>query len=700
MMNHGLMASGALGHTCYQELFDDPMHRPWINGEAMSDDILERYKAWTTVGDTVFSKDELLADLLLDMEGPFLGGVGVFLASTRSEGGVLHVLHNLRRHPDRDRHRGKTFAYAGDVCDGTSIDIVEFDTKLLEQTAPVIVPVSLDSHLAFFTADANRQVVPVLADGAPNTRAATTRQSMYIPLPLLPHLLGKDLTAREALITLAPLIHALNLQEACKPLLEFLQVATSRGTGDTPETLHTSIGSTPLGIAVVAASRLKSVLYTQLPALRPHNQNETNLQEIVGALNEVRDGVLRSTHDRRQEREDNKHPKTIAQRWKASTISRLNKMCGVASETLLPPIYHELAAHKKGVDGNVRTMLQDAVETAGHALGMRYPEVTVQHAQALAGWAFGGGFETLGEGLLPFTVTPPNQVSKRATEQIAADHQRNTDYTTIMDGSIAISASDANALRCEKGYIPTDWDEAEAQIEAYTPLLAAILGLQHPNVIEHKRAYDEMRLHKGALKRSITNAKGAKVSASLMVLHFHVRHQVWFKTQWSLSAATTRPPPRLAEGFETFAYGGYNLSWLPEYSHLTVLKRLAPSSGDIAHESQGAAPAPAPAPQARTSNRTSESTSRTGEHLRNNNQDSRFSGQTPMARRISAIKVKLAINRTNTPPPTINDKPRCLSWHLKGMCYSTCHRTYDHVVLKPDDADKLHTWCLEAYPEP
>jgi hypothetical protein len=50
---------------------------------------------------------------------------------------------------------------------------------------------------------------------------------MFIPFVLVEYLLGKDYTAREAYLTVYPLLEATDLLEICRPLVEFLQVAST-----------------------------------------------------------------------------------------------------------------------------------------------------------------------------------------------------------------------------------------------------------------------------------------------------------------------------------------------------------------------------------------------------------------------------------------------------------------------------------------
>jgi hypothetical protein len=57
---------------------------------------------------------------------------------------------------------------------------------------------------------------------------------MFIPFVLVKFLLGKDYTAREAYLTVYPLLDANELLDICRPLVEFLQVASIQPTDGNP----------------------------------------------------------------------------------------------------------------------------------------------------------------------------------------------------------------------------------------------------------------------------------------------------------------------------------------------------------------------------------------------------------------------------------------------------------------------------------
>ena len=149
---------------------------------------------------------------------------------------------------------------------------------------------------------------------------------------------------------------------------------------------------------------------------------------------------------------------------KDGTTKRLTEFskcgCGVNQSKDLPPLCHKLARNKK-TNGTAYNFLQNAVETTSNALGIQQvSKVTVQHATALTGWMFyGAGNQSLGEGLVPFSVVPTNQVSNTTITANQQAHHQNMDYNTVMTGTTSITSKDAQKLRSSKGYIKANFNE-------------------------------------------------------------------------------------------------------------------------------------------------------------------------------------------------------------------------------------------------
>lgn len=701
--------------TNYAALCMDPRTMGLGPPAIYHDHIRDVYSRWSLDVMTPLDADDLFKEILFDLgSSKMVGGVLSFVATTAHPEGVARVVHNIREFRGSGQHRKTTFGYVGDVHE-FDIEVVKFTKNVLNAVGPVSVHSDIDAHMAQLNA-----IVP----GDPKLAGpydhvldpATydeieTRGGMYLPATLIPYVIGdENLPSGKAVEVLMAAMRAQNLEAVCEDLIQYLKyVSTYRqpavigGASRYPDSVQAKAGDAFGGGRDVYLNRRQEILYVQLPTLALASTGSDPMERVVAPLNEIRDAHLAAVHDARVHRAGVHARKTVAQKWNDRTVDRICRMCQEADTDDLPPLYSEWAAMKK-TDGTLRALLQDAVESAATTLHIPHcPTVTVQHATALNGWVFcGAGDQSLGEGLMPFSVVPPNQVSVGAVAAIQAAHNQNMDYNTVMTGSTSITSEDAQKLRSAKGYIPSNFEEMIVQLQSYACLLGAILGTGHPNVVEHLGAVNTLIVNQALLKQFVSAEHGVKLGAATIVYYFHLRHRNWFTEQWKLTTLTSLPPPSLKAGFDTFA-SSYTTTWLPKTSHVDLLQRLARPPATQVRPPAAQAPAPSAAPRAAstgggngaTSTRTS-----TTERVRvsNRNRDPRFMGETPLARKIRSCLIADALDRAGDPPQTSSNTPRCLSWHLKGKCFDQCPRTDDHVVLPTEDADTLHEWCQRAYP--
>ena len=268
-----MMLPATTSPTSYRELCDDPASNPLGQGPALINEITSIYRGWKTDNDGHNNQLQVLEEITLDMAGGMIGGICVFVEGDHP-GGTLHIVHGIRRHNLRGVHYGKYFGYVDDV-EGIDADVVEVSDMLMAPTAAVGTD-SIDQQLALFSADEGTYLVP--SGAAANRRQVSTRGSMFIPAPLLPLVLGHNLTAREALFVLVPAIRSLELEDACEPLLDFLLVATTAVAHDAtadedmaqPETVQAVVGTTPPLMSAVLRARRREVMYRDLPVLGHH----------------------------------------------------------------------------------------------------------------------------------------------------------------------------------------------------------------------------------------------------------------------------------------------------------------------------------------------------------------------------------------------------------------------------------------------
>ena len=67
---------------------------------------------------------------------------------------------------------------------------------------------------------------------------------------------------------------------------------------------------------------------------------------------------------------------------------------------------------------------------------------------------------------------------------------------------------------------------------------------------------------------------------------------------------------------------------------------------------------------------------------------------------ITAKTIKAAITLAGEPPVIKRDgqdRRMCASYHLKGLCYLTCKRQYDHQPHSAVEDEPLLAWCAMVY---
>ena len=156
--------------------------------------------------------------------------------------GVARAIHNACTRMGRNIHRGSLFGYAGDVVD-QDIKIVQLDNDLFSITLPSYIQTDVDAQIQLLVADLNIQLaaVPDAAAADTNTaKAHSTTNCKLIPAPLMPYVLTEPpRNVQQTLEVLVATISALDLEDTCGPLVNFLIFATTdNNAGAAPDTVQ------------------------------------------------------------------------------------------------------------------------------------------------------------------------------------------------------------------------------------------------------------------------------------------------------------------------------------------------------------------------------------------------------------------------------------------------------------------------------
>ena len=655
------------------------------------------YHAWRSAAGPPNEAD-LLELTLNNFDDMNIGAIGVFVKDT--DGDLrLRLIHGLKKYPGDIRTNSplvnQVFGYLDDVDEGVA-EVVAFDTDVLALTGEVNV-CTVAHHKAVLVADATIEIVTARADGDPQTDTIKARKSAFIPFDMVPLVIEKNLSPRQAFLVLHPYMEAAGTLAVSTPLVDFLRVAGTFHTGGAgPLNGHDEPGKNTRIAKGLTRYMKKKVLFRDLPSLQPAvGQNDPTIAALTGAVNTMANTQLRADAQNERRRDEREQPTTIPEAFGEDNVQKLLVLCNQPASDLLPIVYTKMASKKKRED--LHTIVTQAVEKGARSLGMREaPALPVATLSFIKTFRFHGIDECdIGSGMLPMSFIPLGAASAKAKARSIEDTTNAFGYVNMM-GTVgqSLTSADAKELAKSKGYAVTDWSECFAQINGYTPYLVTFLGALHPVTVAYKQGIVYLEWIKRSLQRALDMKVKPQLAPALLVYYLQLKVRGWFEEQWISSDCV--PAPSFDEDFRRYKQSK-NLDWLPDVSDVPELRTLQAA----AH------PSPPPpsslgglvsAPQKPKRNA---STSTIGERYKNPDWEQRYQEDNEFAKRVRDWRVTkaLAIMKANGKgsPKTVGAKDRCVTWHGKGFCFTNCNLKYDHHKLTDDDATSFYEWCREAY---
>jgi hypothetical protein len=176
---------------------------------------------------------------------------------------------------------------------------------------------------------------------------------MFIPFDLVALLLGKDLMAR-AYLLVYPLLEENNLMDACHPLVEFLQVASTQPNSGNPRPVMMQdwLGKVdyPLRMDIIHQC-LSAVIYHLLPTLAPTRKvrlPDTFTEKLAEGLTHIAVEMHADRRTRETRFYEYAHPNNSRERYGERITDGILLMTASAADDLLPPFYQELGGKQNG----------------------------------------------------------------------------------------------------------------------------------------------------------------------------------------------------------------------------------------------------------------------------------------------------------------------------------------------------------------
>ena len=586
---------------------------------------------------------------------------------------------------------GKTYAFLQDCVDQDiiSVPLTNRYFSRTQQANYSNVPRTIERANELWAADPTLTQLPPFAADDANVRQMRTRYLMHVPPRYLPLLLERRLTPRQLWTDLVGAIVAAGDADVCAPLVDWCLLAGISHVPNGPSSICINPPLAELADAHLIRHR-RSILHHQLPALAAptHPATDHGTAQLVNFVGLLVEEQRLARADDRDRHSAAKAPKLPSAFWSEDDAHALCIMCDVASEADLPELWRALAAAGKN-DRTTIARLILATATAD-SCPSQAPIATTELCKKISTLQFAGdNIDDLADGIQPFALlVRDSALTPAQRSHIAAVDRDNADYDQLMRGTATTALSDVRALRSTtaKAHVLHSYPEAKALLQATRILLCCLLGGEHPV----SRAFQTF-LTKYSNSESFYQQRLARLAHGPAILLRFIQLNLlnWFRQLRNDPFGPMPPAPDFSAPLDLLFLD--NVSWCPGLPAVYLSAAPAPlvlppraRPPGVGPEGPTPSPTPTPAPAARNV------------AVINPNRSPCF----------AAFQVALASKKINDclathgAPPTVMRAgvatQSCLSYHLRGRCFSTCKRPADHAPRTPAEDQQLVAWATVA----
>jgi hypothetical protein len=587
-----------------------------------------------------------------------------------------------------------SFAFLGELVQGTITNILFHATAFEEVNVNAYTVPYMLEHLGELTQDS--PLFPPVLPNENDTEAVTTRRFMYLPAAYVPLFLNAGgYTLRQVWERLHPAILHRQEEVVCQPLLNWLRAASMGTALVNPQ----AMGDPSLALPLVAPPadealltyRLQ-ILHTLLPGLTaPPQSLETALSHMATAL-------LTQTNDSRlirdQKAAEDLEPKLPSKRFSV-TLPVLLEYLQIADERQLPDVWHKWANCSKKQDFQVLRDTLEAFARSPQAFSTTVPVVSAKLVQDILSFNFVGDLaDDTKLGFHPFIISDGNAEHRQINREVARL------YGFLQAGDTSVSLGDLEALQAkEVRSVPLTYWELEKNLGAFGNILGVVLGTAHPLTTAYR---DMWLLLQGGLRDDLHAA--LEYRAYVKPVHFLRSIQLICYTWFTHRKNRLTPPTPDFKAIPTqIIMQVYVLPHLPPALYaLAYPKKHTPlvsgsipdliASGSASGSSSGSNPTASHSDASTVSGLTTPTPTKPPPSGRG----AYMANLAPVASITTldrpTVKIKDLIG-TTTPPKTADGTEMCLSFHLRGGCWSNCRRAANHTsVLTTPDIHKLQQY--------
>lgn len=536
---------------------------------------------------------------------------------------------------------------------------------------------------------------PVLPDDA-GTMNVRTRRCMYLPAAYVPLLLRSGgYTVKQVWEVLYPAIALRQELVICQPLLRWLQAASMGTTVLNLQVLGDPAVALPLCAPpaddVLLGHRL-SILHLQLPGLTaPPQSIETALSQMATAL-------ITQTNDnklvRDQKAAEELEPKLPSRRFTV-TLPVLLELLQTPDERNLPDIWHKWANCTKKQDFQVLRDGLEAFARSPQAFSPTVPIVSAKLVQEILNFNFlGESADDIKTGFHPFIIAEGNAEHRQSNREVARL------YGFLQQGDTSISLADLESLQSkELRSVPLTYWELEKSLGAFGNLVAVVLGPAHPLCLSYKEMWT-------LINSGLRDDLHAVLEHKFSIKPVHILRSIQLQFySWFNHRRHRLPAPLidLKSIITQIIMGLYVIPHLPPSLYQLANPKRPQASDSVpglvsagsASQSSGSSVGDASTVSGLTTpthSGTPPTPPGRGAFITNLTPHESI---TSLDRPQTKIK---DIMGTAPPPKMADGTEMCLSFHLRGGCWSNCRRAANHAVtLSANDLQRLRQYLTRRF---
>lgn len=395
----------------------------------------------------------------------------------------------------------------------------------------------------------------------------------------------------------------------------------------------------------------------------------TQLRTDIAAQHNARENREQAQHADREAREDRRDAQqTFEGRYGQPKLEEVLRLLDLQSEDDLPETLRDLAKNKKKSEDTA--VLQNAIDARASAPASAAdentkPQLSTHIIDKFRSYAWAATGNDIADGITPFNIT---FVTEPAARTLAAKVER---LTAVESSSTSMSYADAEIFLKNDAHFPVDSPSCAYRLAAHSIMVDIMMGPTCPYAVAYRQCVQALQSHLLlSLRLQYGDAGGGAYHLSLRILYWLTQQFLYYLSQRKLG----RDPP------------------LPDFDALlrhAHTKTLDGFLGQLpASWMEQVTPTETP-----TTSKKKEAAKTSGSSAKANNTNWNVSIKKRWeAAHLQSIKELLGNKQegTDAPIPKFGDSEACLSWLIRGRCFTNCSRASTHKQAGPQVVEQTH----------